>query len=68
MASKRSRQGHIMTLHIYTRHPMSLPRVNFLHVKVSEIQPGQTFTRRAWMPIQTPWVKTILRQPLRAVG
>ena len=36
---------------------MSLPSINFLHLTVSEIQPGQTFSRR--LPIRTPWVKTI---------
>ena len=33
-----------MTLHTYTSQPMSLPSINFLHLKVSEIQPGQTFS------------------------
>ena len=41
---------------------MSLPNINFLHLTVSEIQPGQTFSRRP--PIRTPWVKTIPQQPL----
>ena len=35
-----------MTLHTYTPQPMSLPRMNFLHLTVSEIQPGQTISRR----------------------
>ena len=34
-----------MTLHAYTPLPMSLPSIYFLHVTVSEIQPGQTFFR-----------------------
>ena len=34
-----------------------------LHLMVTEIQPGQTFSRHA-PPIRTPWVKTIPRQPL----
>ena len=50
-------------LHTYTPYPMSLPSINFLHLTVSEIQPGQTFSRRP--PIWTPWVKTIPQQPLR---
>ena len=32
-----------MTLHTYTPQPMSLPSINFLHLIVSEKQPGQTF-------------------------
>ena len=35
-----------MTLHTYTPQPMSLPSMNFLHFMVSEIQPGQTISRR----------------------
>ena len=42
--------------HTYTPQPMSLPCMNFLHLMVSEIQPGQTISR---LPIRTPWVKTI---------
>ena len=34
---QRSNQGQAMTLHIYTPWPMSLPRINFLHLMVSEI-------------------------------
>ena len=34
-----------MTLHTYTPQPMSLPSMNFLHLTVSEIQPGQTISR-----------------------
>ena len=67
---QRSNQGQTMMLHTYTPQPMSLPSMNFLHLTVSEIQPGQTISRRppAQPPIRTPWVKTIPRQPLRAVG
>ena len=43
---QRSNQGQTMTLHIYTCQPMSLPSINFLHLMVSEIQPGQTFSCR----------------------
>ena len=43
---QRSNQGHTMMLHTYTPKPMSLPRINFLHLTVSEIQPVQTFSRR----------------------
>ena len=32
-----------MMLHTYTSRPMSLPRNNFLHLKVSAIWPGQDF-------------------------
>ena len=35
-----------MTLHTYTPQPMSLPSMTFLHLTVSEIQPGQTISRR----------------------
>ena len=41
-----SNQGQTMTLHTYTPQPMSLPSMNFLHLTVSEIQPGQTISRR----------------------
>ena len=47
------------TLHSYTPQPMSRPLMNLLHLTVSEIQPGQTISRRP--PIRTPWVKTIYR-------
>ena len=32
-----------MSLHSYNLQPMSLPTINFLHLTVSEIQPGQEF-------------------------
>ena len=35
-----------MTLHTYTPQPMSLPSMTFIHLTVSEIQPGQTISRR----------------------
>ena len=35
-----------MMLHTYNPQPMSLPSINFQHLTVSEIQPGQTFSRR----------------------
>ena len=41
-----SNQGQTMMLHTYTPQPMSLPSMNFLHLMVSEIQPGQTISRR----------------------
>ena len=43
---------------------MSLPSMNFLHLTVSEIQPGQTFSRRppTRPRIRTAWVKTIPRR------
>ena len=40
---QRSNQGQTMTLQIYTPQSMCLPSINFLHLTVSEIQPGQTF-------------------------
>ena len=43
---QRSNQGQTMTLHTYTAQLMSLPSMNFLHLTVSEIQPGQTISRR----------------------
>ena len=32
-----------MTLHTYNPQSISLPSINFLHLTVSEIQPGQDF-------------------------
>ena len=32
-----------MMLHTYNPQPMSLPSINFLHLTVSDIQPGQDF-------------------------
>ena len=32
-----------MTLHTYNPQPVSLPSINFLHLTVSEIWPGQDF-------------------------
>ena len=46
VTTPRSNQGQTMTLHTYTPQPMSLPSMNFLHLTVSEIQPGQTISRR----------------------
>ena len=50
--------------------PMSLPTINILHLRVPEIQPGQTSSCR--LPtnkhIRQPWVKTIPTQLLKAVG
>ena len=40
---QRSNQGQTMTLHTYTPLPVSLPSINFLHLTVSEIYPGQDF-------------------------
>ena len=45
VTAARSNQGHTMTSHTFTPLPMSLPSINFLHLMVSEIQPGQTFSR-----------------------
>ena len=39
---------------------MSLPSINSLHLIVSEIRPGQTFSRRPL--IRIPWVKTTGRR------
>ena len=33
----KSNQGHTMTSHTYNPQPMSLPRINFLHLLVYEI-------------------------------
>ena len=40
----RANQGRTMMLHTYIPQPISLPSINFLHIMVSEIQPGQTFS------------------------
>ena len=45
VTAARSNQGQTMTLHTYTTQPMSLPPINFLHLRVSEMQPRQTFSR-----------------------
>ena len=37
MQDQRSNPGHTMTLHTYNPRPMSIPNMNFLHLKVSEI-------------------------------
>ena len=66
---QRSNQGQTMTLHTYTPQPMSLPSMNFLHLTVSEIQPGQTISRR--LPAHpdtmgennTPWGKKAKNGP-----
>ena len=39
----KSRSHHDVT-HLHSQ-PMSLPSINLLHLTVSEIQPGQTFSR-----------------------
>ena len=41
MQDQRSNQGHTMKVHTYNLRPMSLPNINFLHLMVSEIYPGQ---------------------------
>ena len=57
LSKVKSRSDHdVAHLHILTH----VPSVNFLHITVSEIQPGQTFFPP---PIRIPWVKTIPRQP-----
>ena len=40
---QRQNQGHTMTLHTYNPTRMFLPSINFLHLTVSEIWPGQDF-------------------------
>ena len=40
---QRSNQGHNMTVHTNIPWPVSLPSINFLHLRVFEIQPGQDF-------------------------
>ena len=41
----RSNQGQTIARHNYTPYPMFLPNINFLHLTVSEIWPGQDFSR-----------------------
>ena len=36
-------KNHIMTMHTYIPQPMSLPSINFLHLTISKIWPGQDF-------------------------
>ena len=41
MQDQRLNPGHTMMLHTYNPRPMSLPIINFLHLMVYEIYPGQ---------------------------
>ena len=43
---QRSNQGPTMTFHTYQPQPITEPIFNLLYFVVSEIQPGQTFSRR----------------------
>ena len=43
VTSARSNRGHTITLHTYNLPPMSLLSMNFLHLTISEISPGQDF-------------------------
>ena len=55
-------------------HPLTNVPTKYQLPTPSEIQPGQTISRRpptrppGRPTIRTPWVKTIPQQPLRAVG
>ena len=40
VTAERSNQDHTMMLHTYKSQPIFLPRINFLHLTVSEIQAG----------------------------
>ena len=40
VSTTRSNQGHTMTLHTYNDLPISLSSNTFLHLTVSEIEPG----------------------------
>ena len=40
---QRLNQGHTMTFHTYTPLEMSIPSINFLHLIVPKIYPGQGF-------------------------
>ena len=62
----RSNQDHNGVAHLHTQ-PMSLSSFNFLHLMVSEIQPGQTFPA-AHPSLWLPWEKTTPAHPLKAVG
>ena len=35
--------GDIMRQHVYNSQPMALPSINFLHIKFSEILPGNEY-------------------------
>ena len=45
--SQRPNQGYVVMLPTYTLQPMSIPNINFLHLTVSETQPGQDFIRQS---------------------
>ena len=70
---RRSNQGHTMMLHTYIP-PTNVPKkyqlptpYGFRDIDWTNFFPPPT-RPNARPPIQTPWVKTIPRQPLRAVG
>ena len=57
-----------MTLDTYTPQPMSLPSMNFLHLTVSEIQPGQTISRRPPAQPDTMGEKKTIKGPSLTLG
>ena len=72
----RSNQGNTMTLHTYT--PLKCPyqvstsyTLQFMRYSWDKLFPPPTRPpgrQPALQPTWAPWVKTIPRQPLRAVG
>ena len=57
-----------MTLHTYTSEPMSLPSINFLHLMVSETEPGQTFSNNIPTALKGCGVKMALVGHFRHQG
>ena len=66
--SKVKSRSHHVIAHLYPK-PMSLPSINILHLRVSEIQPGQPFSRvpPTCPPIRASWAKTISKWPFKTV-
>ena len=74
----RSNQGYTMIWNTYTPQPMSLPRINILHLTVFEVHgldrifKLKVITARSkgfklFRPCQMPWVKIIPAKPFKAV-
>ena len=64
---QRSNQGQTMTLHTYTPNQCPYIVSTSYTLRFLRYSPDKLFPA-AHPPIRTPWMKTIPRQPLRAVG
>ena len=71
VTAARSNQGHTMMLHTYNpQPPTNVPTKYQLptHYGFRDTVQTNLFPPPARLPIRRPWVKTIPRQLLRAVG